>query len=54
MSGYYKKNSYSPVNRTQHIGAQRAECEIFTETSGCLIARYVSGKVGNAMNAASF
>lgn len=32
MSGHYKKNSYSPVNRTQHIGAQRAECEIFRET----------------------
>ena len=27
MSRYYKKNAYSPVNRTQHIGAQRAERE---------------------------
>ncbi len=32
MSRHYKKNSYSPVNRTQSIGSQRAECEIFTET----------------------
>ena len=32
MSRHYKKNSYSPVNRTQHIGAQRAEREISRET----------------------
>lgn len=32
MSRHYKKNSYSPVNRTQHIGAQRAEHEISKET----------------------
>lgn len=25
MRRYYTKNTYSPVNRTQHIGAQRAE-----------------------------
>lgn len=23
MRGYFKKNAYSPVNRTQYIGAQR-------------------------------
>ena len=25
MSRHYTKNAYSPVNRTQHIGAQQAE-----------------------------
>ena len=32
MSRYYDKNSYSPVSRTQYIGAQKAETEISPET----------------------
>ena len=32
MNRYYTKKSYSPVNRTQHIGAQSAERESFRET----------------------
>ncbi|MYA57745.1 hypothetical protein F4X88_15780 [Candidatus Poribacteria bacterium] len=32
MSRYYDKNFYSPVSRTQYIGAQKAETEISPET----------------------
>ena len=32
MSRYYNKNSYTKLNRTQHIGAQPAEREISRET----------------------
>ena len=33
MRRYYKKNSYSPVTRTQHIGAQRAESQPSKKTA---------------------
>lgn len=33
MNRHYTKNAYSPVSRTQHIGAQRAEREISSETN---------------------
>ena len=33
MGRYYKKNAYSSVNRTRHIGAQRAERESLRETN---------------------
>jgi hypothetical protein len=36
MSRHYKKNAYSPVNRTQHIGAQSAEHESPRETKQTL------------------
>ena len=33
MSRYYTKNAYSPVNRTQYIGAQKGEPKVSLETN---------------------
>ena len=46
MSRYYKKNSYSPVSRTQHIGAQPAESEISRETEQIPLNRSVRERKG--------
>ena len=46
MSRYYNKNSYSPVSRTQHIGVQRAECEISRETKQIPLNRSVRERKG--------